>query len=234
MIRVLSISNNAKLHETIQETCKVVAGFHYIGGAESIHFDESVLNIVDVEIIILDLDIARLNNNNVAIIKRLFKNVQLIGITGAFEKAYFGLKGGCVDVCLRPLDSDAIVEALIKCQNKMINPDRLISIGSSKEAHYLKVSEILFIKADDNDVDFHLCDGTVIPFFNSLKHFESRLSIPFIRVQKSYIINAAMVFRINHVKRYLMFRNSHSRIPFSPKYLENISRVEGVIKNYHF
>lgn len=211
-----------------------MAGFRYIGEAEGINFDSLVLDIIEAELIILDLDIPPLENNDLKIIKGLFKNVQIIGITGAFEKAYLGLKGGCVDVCLRPLDPCAIVEALIKCQNKMINPDRLISIGSSKEAHYLKVSEILFIKADDNDVDFHMCDGTVIPFFNSLKHFESRLSIPFIRVQKSYIINAAMVCRINHVKRYLMFRNSDARIPYSFKYSENISRVEGVIKNCHF
>src|SRR5690606_21282827 len=112
----------------------------------------------------------------------------------------------------------SIIDALIKCQNIINNTNRVISIGSSKESHFLKISEILYIKADDNNVDFHLLDGNVIPFFNSLKHFENRMYLPFIRIQKSYIINATLVCRINRTKHYIIMRNCNDRIPFSSKY----------------
>lgn len=230
MIRVLSISNNVQLQETICEICGMLKGFKNIndiaGGIDCI------LKGLKADVIIMDLDFMECDIDQDFFWNKVnHRNVQFIGITCEFEKAYYGLKRGFVDVCLKPIDSESIIDALIKCQNIINNTNRVISIGSSKESHFLKVSEILYIKADDNNVDFHLSDRNVIPFFNSLKHFEEQLSIPFIRIQKSYIINAALVCRINRTKHYIMMRNCNDRIPFSSKYTGNISLIEGLIKN---
>lgn len=233
MIRVLSISNNVQLQKTIGEICGILKGFKNLDGIEGCGgCIRDVLNTEKADVIILDLDFEACDiAQNFFWNKVNHRNVQFIGITCEFEKAYYGLKRGFVDVCLKPIDSESIIDALIKCQNIINNTNRVISIGSSKESHFLKVSEILYIKADDNNVDFHLSDRNVIPFFNSLKHFEKQLSIPFIRIQKSYIINAALVCKINRTKHYIMMRNCNDRIPFSSKYTGNISLIEGLIKN---
>lgn len=191
-----------------------------------------VLHTEKADVIILDLDCEECYIAQDLFLKKVYpRNVQFIGITREFEKAYYGLKRGFVDVCLKPCDNLSIIDALIKCQHIINTTNRVISIGSSKESHYLKVSEILYIKADDNNVDFHLLDGNVIPFFNSLKHFENRMYLPFIRIQKSYIINATLVCRINRTKHYIIMRNCNDRIPFSSKYTGNISLIEGLIQN---
>jgi two-component system LytT family response regulator len=59
-----------------------------------------------------------------------------------------------------------------------------------------KVSNISRLKGNGNFTDIYFNDGSKKMICRFLKHFDELLSIPFIRVHKSHIIN------INYVKSY--------------------------------
>lgn len=206
-----------------------------VGKSNGLRYSLEALMTYNPDIILLDLDIIDIDfqENNI-FDNKFFKRACLVGLTSDYKKAFYALKKGFIDVRMKPYAREELFEALAICKNQIIKEDRILTISSPKEAYYLRVSDILYLKADNNNVDIHLKDGKILPVFNSLKHFQNKLSAPFVRIQKSYIINASQIYRINRCKHFIMLKKRKERIPFSEKYLDNMEVLESLIGNRSF
>ncbi len=100
-----------------------------------------------------------------------------------------------------------------------------ISIKSNGDYNFIRTSEIVYLKADNNTTDFYLKSGKVISAYKTLKHFEKLLPFYFFRIHHGYVINIQYVSRINLGKNSCYLQNNEIILPFSRTYKANIDTV---------
>lgn len=101
----------------------------------------------------------------------------------------------------------------------------IICIKSYGDYRYLNAADIAYFQADNNSTDIYLNSGEMITAFKTLKHFESILSHPFIRIHNSYIINQNYIARIHNGNSVCYIKNSPKKIPFSKTYKSNVDII---------
>lgn len=95
-------------------------------------------------------------------------------------------------------------------KEKLNENDRLI-INSNNESFLIKVSEILFIKAQEDYSTVHLFIGSNLMTHKLLKTWEEQLSEKvFLRIHRSVIININYIDKIRKTKRsFEIFLKDH-------------------------
>lgn len=101
----------------------------------------------------------------------------------------------------------------------------ILCIKSYGDYRYLNAADIAYFQADNNSTDVYLNSGEMITAFKTLKHFESILSYPFIRIHNSYIINRNYIARIHNGNSVCYIKNSPKKIPFSKTYKSNVDLI---------
>lgn len=110
----------------------------------------------------------------------------------------------------------------------------ILCIKSYGDYRYIDTRDICYLQADNNSTDIHLNSGEVITAFKTLKHFESALSFPFIRIHNSYIVNSQFISRIHTGNSVCYIKNSTVKIPFSKSYKSNIDLIINEISNGNY
>lgn len=100
-----------------------------------------------------------------------------------------------------------------------------ICIKSYGDYRYLNAEDICYFQADNNSTDIYLNTGEMITAFKTLKHFESVLTYPFIRIHNSYVINRNYISRIHSGNSICYIKNSSKKIPFSKTYKANVDQI---------
>ncbi|MBU2996063.1 LytTR family DNA-binding domain-containing protein [Cellulophaga baltica] len=156
----------------------------------------------------------------------------IIGISKNKSHAYDAIKNSFFDYWLLPLNEFDIRKTTLKL-NKLNNKEQLsnttLCLKSYKDYRYLNTNDILYLKADNNTTDVIMKDNTIISAFKTLKAFESRLPINFIRIHQSYILNTDYIFRINYGKSICSLKISGTQIPFSKSYKSNIDELKRLL-----
>jgi DNA-binding LytR/AlgR family response regulator len=101
----------------------------------------------------------------------------------------------------------------------------ILCIKSYGDHRYIDSKDIRYFQADNNSTDIHLNNGEVITAFKTLKHFEAVLSIPFVRIHNSYIINRNYIARIHTGNSLCYIKNTTVKLPFSKSYKKNIDFI---------
>lgn len=101
----------------------------------------------------------------------------------------------------------------------------MICIKSYGDYRYLNAADICYFQADNNSTDIYLNSGEMITAFKTLKHFESVLRYPFIRIHNSYVINRNYISRIHSGNSTCYIKNSTKKIPFSKTYKANVDQI---------
>lgn len=120
--------------------------------------------------------------------------------------------------------SDGLTEKMT-IQATVASKPLIICIKSYGDYRYINADDICFFQADNNSTDIHLNSGEMITAFKTLKHFESILDFPFIRIHNSYIVNRNYISRIQAGNSLCFIRNSLKKIPFSRSYKSNIDLI---------
>ncbi len=100
-----------------------------------------------------------------------------------------------------------------------------ICVKSYGDYRFIEASDITYLKADNNSTDIHLNNGEMITAFKTLKHFETVLQSPFVRIHNSYIVNIDYVSRIHTGNSVCYLKQSGIKLPFSKSYKENIDSI---------
>ena len=89
-----------------------------------------------------------------------------------------------------------------------------ITFTSDRQKVSVPVDNISYIESRDTEVYVHLADGTAYRNKTPITHWESILGSGFLRVHRSYLVNAS---RIKHTTQDALFVEGE-RIPVSRKY----------------
>lgn len=110
-------------------------------------------------------------------------------------------------------------------QTNTIEKPLIICVKSYGDYRYIDAKEVCYLQADNNSTDIHLNSGEMITAFKTLKHFESIMSYPFVRIHNSYIININYVSRIHTGNSVCHIKNTTAKVPFSKSYKENVDAI---------
>lgn len=111
---------------------------------------------------------------------------------------------------------------------------QVLCIKSYGDHRYIDVNDICYLKADNNSTDIQLQGGEMITAFKTLKHFETLLSYPFVRIHNSYIVNARHISRIHTGNAVCYIKNTTTKIPFSKSYKGNVDLIISEIANGNY
>lgn len=115
-----------------------------------------------------------------------------------------------------------------------VNEPLILCIKSYGDYRYIDARDICYLQADNNSTDIHLNTGETVTAFKTLKHFESVLSFPFVRIHNSYIVNSQSISRIHTGNAVCYIKNSAAKIPFSKSYKTNIDLIISEISNGNY
>lgn len=110
----------------------------------------------------------------------------------------------------------------------------IICVKSYGDYRFIEAKDICYLQADNNSTDIHLYNGEMITAFKTLKHFESVLSSPFVRIHNSYIVNIDYVSRIHTGNSVCYIKNTTIKLPFSKSYKENVDSIINSITNGNY
>lgn len=150
----------------------------------------------------------------------------IIVLSDVKEGAYEAYQRGVSGYLLTPADPNELRKCLMRYQktHKSLHTDT-ISIKSNGDYNFIRSSEIVYLKADNNTTDFYLKSGKVISAYKTLKYFEKLLPFYFFRIHHSYVINIQYVSRINLGKSSCYLQNNEIILPFSRTYKANIDTI---------
>lgn len=155
----------------------------------------------------------------------------VIGINAEERAAYQAIKHNISDFMLFPLKEAEIRKCILKFL-KATKKKKLekICVKTSGDYNFINLSDILFVKADNNTTDFYLNTGKIITGFKTMKHYESALPFYFFRIHNSYIVNINHISRINVSKSSVFLNNDH-QIPYSRSHKDTIDIIIDKIEN---
>jgi DNA-binding LytR/AlgR family response regulator len=110
----------------------------------------------------------------------------------------------------------------------------IICVKSYGDYRFIEARDICYLQADNNSTDIHLYNGEMITAFKTLKHFETVLSSPFVRIHNSYIVNIDYVSRIHTGNSVCYIKNTTTKLPFSKSYKENVDAIINSITNGNY
>ncbi|KAF2511988.1 response regulator transcription factor [Flavobacterium zhairuonense] len=108
---------------------------------------------------------------------------------------------------------------------QIIEKPLILCIKSYGDYRYMNAADICYFQADNNSTDIYLSSGEMVTAFKTLKHFESILVHPFVRIHNSYIINQNYISRIHNGNSVCYIKNSPKKIPFSKTYKGNVDLI---------
>lgn len=204
--------------------------------------DDALNKILDLQPNVVFLEPSgKLNKNNLSfsVITELYQYIDnlphFIVQTGSAKLAYDAIKAGAADYLLKPLSSIELRKSLLKFKKGLaktrladsVDPDssNVICIKSYSDYQFISLSDIVYLKADNNTTDFHLQNGKKLTAYKTLKHYESLLPLHFTRIHNSYIVNINYISRINLAKSLCYLKQGELSISFSKTFKDNIDAI---------
>lgn len=141
------------------------------------------------------------------------------------------------------VDDEVLLVQNVKHREKQSDETSLISknkrsfilcVKSYGDHRYIDSNEICYFQADNNSTDIHLKNGEMITAFKTLKHFETVLSNPFIRIHNSYIVNRNYISRIHTGNSLCYIKKTTIKLPFSRSYKANIDFIISEFANENY
>jgi DNA-binding LytR/AlgR family response regulator len=119
-------------------------------------------------------------------------------------------------------------------QINTIEKPLIICVKSYGDYRYIDAKDVYYLQADNNSTDIHINSGEMITAFKTLKHFESVMSFPFVRIHNSYIVNMNYVSRIHTGNSVCHIKNTTTKVPFSKSYKENVDAIIATIASGNY
>jgi DNA-binding LytR/AlgR family response regulator len=148
-----------------------------------------------------------------------------IALASSGEYALEAIQSGFSDYITGPILLHQLGKSLFRFEKR--NPPATIAticLKSYSDYHFVTLQDILYLKADNNTTDIHLCNGKTVSAYKTLKHFENSLPFYFLRIHKSFVVNINYVSRI-YFSKSKCFLNYNEILPFSLTYKDNIDTI---------
>ena len=173
---------------------------------------------------------------------------EIIFVTAYNNYAIKAFKMSAVDYLLKPVEPGELEQAVDRVRKKSVQARgnniaplrenlkeegvRTIAVPDSNSIRFLKLTDILFFKADNTYTEIFFADGSKLTISRTLKNIEDTLQggSGFFRCHKSYIVNTSLL--TDYVKSdggYLVVRGNHN-IPISAEKVQDLLALVAFVK----
>ena len=160
-------------------------------GEELLDFYEKLNDYHDL--IFLDIEMKKLNGIDTARkIRKVDKDVIIVFVTTHIECAIEGYEVDAYRFLAKPINENKLIEALNDINRELMNNEKILIKDWDKEV-LIKVSDILYIEAQNNNISINTMEESYI-IRRSLGNIESELKgDKFFKTHRSYIVNLSYV-----------------------------------------
>lgn len=195
------------LENYLKKYCPVV---EVIGQAQ--HIKEAVPMIQSLQPQLVFLDVEMPYGNAFDVLEACQdQQFETIFITAYSEYSLRALNMSAAYYILKPIDITELISAVNKVQlsilktedfnrtkilleNLKLQPEKQqIILPTLQGFDVIKTENIIKLQANGNFTDVYLADGSCKMICKFLKHFDELLSVPFIRVHRSFIVNTRFI-----------------------------------------
>jgi two-component system, LytTR family, response regulator len=195
------------LENYLKKYCPVV---EVIGQAQ--HIKEAVPMIQSLQPQLVFLDVEMPYGNAFDVLEACQEQqFETIFITAYSEYSLRALNMSAAYYILKPIDITELISAVNKVQlsilktedfnrtqillqNLKLQPEKQqIILPTLQGFDVIKTENIIKLQANGNFTDVYLADGSCKMICKFLKHFDELLSIPFIRIHRSFIVNTRFI-----------------------------------------
>jgi two-component system LytT family response regulator len=221
--------------------CPVV---EVIGQAQHIKEAVPLIQSLQPQLVFLDVEMPYGNAFDVleACQGRQFETVF---ITAYSEYSLRALNMSAAYYILKPIDITELISAVNKVQQSLLKSEDLnrtkillqnlklqpekqqIILPTLQGFDVIKTENIVKLQANGNFTDVYLADGSCKMICKFLKHFDEMLSIPFVRVHRSFIVNTRFIKSFSKSAGGFVTLLDGSEIEVSATYKEQLLKAIG-------
>ena len=201
-----------------------------------------VINEFKPDLIFLDIQMPKITGFEML---ELIDNPPQVIFTTAFEEyAIKAFDAHAADYLLKPFSKERFDKAMQKLQQQRVNavpaivetamqstvPNNRIVVKDNGKIKIIPLAQVQWLEAADDYVKIITAEGSFLKK-KTMQHFENSLSPQeFIRIHRSYIVNAALITRIDlHEKdSHLALLTTGARLPVSKAGYTKLKEVLGI------
>ena len=176
-----------------------VCELHTFLSAESFLFEYAEDKTYDI--LLLDIEMKGISGIDLA--KRIRRDklrAEIVFITSHFEFFGEGYEVDALHYLIKPLSLEKLAPVLFKAVERLSIEPPSVVISCDNEVLKLYESEIFYVEAFLHYITIHTAKGTPCATYRlkeSLSSFQSRLSLDFYRVHRSYLVSLKHVVKIS-------------------------------------
>jgi two-component system LytT family response regulator len=237
MIKAIIIDDEAHARESltnvIHQYCQEIT---VIGSGENVADAIALINRFSPDIVFLDIDLP--NGNGFTLFEHITSpNFETIFTTAYEEYAIKAFRVAALDYLTKPIDFRQLIEAVERFRTKQkveLKEQRielLLENLSNKPTEFnklvlpdydgytlIKVSDIIYCKADGSYTEIYLLNGKTITTSKLLKVVEELLpSQTFYRIHKSYVVNMNLIKRYNKSEGHQVLMENNTLLDVSDR-----------------
>lgn len=250
MIKAIIIDDEAHARESltnvIHQYCQEIT---VIGSGENVADAIALINRFSPDIVFLDIDLP--NGNGFTLFEHITSpNFETIFTTAYEEYAIKAFRVAALDYLTKPIDFRQLIEAVERFRTKQkveLKEQRLellLENLSNKPTEFnklvlpdydgytlIKVSDIIYCKADGSYTEIYLLNGKTITTSKLLKVVEELLpSQTFYRIHKSYVVNLNLIKRYNKSEGHQVLMENNTLLDVSDRNKKEF--IERLVQHY--
>ena len=224
------VEDNLGALQNLQTALKTHSNFKEIGTAHTLKSGIALALSTKPHIIFLDVELGTENGFDLIKEVRQFTTEMpyIIMTTGVDKYAKKAVNTDVLYFLEKPIDPDELIIALNKFEKKYLDFQKHITIKNAEGHFFMQLEDIKYIQSDSNYCKIFKADNTSMFISKTLKDIERILPTPFIRIHKSYIVNAKYILMLNTAKKIIRIDAQNAKnplfteLPISDLYLENV------------
>ena len=249
MIKAIIIDDEAHARESltnvIHQYCQEIT---VIGSGENVADAIALINRFSPDIVFLEIDLS--NGNGFTLFEHITSpNFETIFTTAYEEYAIKAFRVAALDYLTKPIDFRQLIEAVERFRTKQkveLKEQRielLLENLSNKPTEFnklvlpdydgytlIKVSDIIYCKADGSYTEIYLLNGKTITTSKLLKVVEELLpSQTFYRIHKSYVVNLNLIKRYNKSEGHQVLMENNTLLDVSDRNKKEF--IERLVQN---
>jgi two-component system, LytTR family, response regulator len=249
-MKVLIIDNDSSIRNGLQtmllKYCPQIKEIEEANGVES---GSLAIELFKPQLVYLDVEMD--DGTGFDLIQKLGSyDFQLVFITAYNKYAVDAFKYSAIDFLLKPIDALDLVVSVnrataqisnrdlerqvkllqenLQQKNSILNQDKKIALNDGNVIHYIRLSEIIYCKADGAYTQFILANSKKILVSKLLKEYEELFTgYNFLRTHHSYLINASKIVRFEKADGGVLLLDEHQSALVSARKKELVLDILG-------
>lgn len=241
-MKVLIVDDELEARKGLEKLIvRFSVGVSFIDQAGSIN--EAVQKLSKETYNIVFLDIQMPDDNGFALFEKV-KNLKssVIFTTAHSEYAISAFRAGAIDYLLKPIDPDALSQAINKAamyqKNLMLDEEQemktKIGVPTSDGIHFIALDQIIRLESSGNYTTLYLIGNKKEVITKPIKEFQIALEQQrFVRVHNSHMVNMNFVKAYKKGVQHILLMEDETQVPISrsqkDKLKTELAEVFGIV-----